>query len=189
MMCKDLPPQNWRSLFPISTGFSISMSAGCTKRVTHSKKKWRVALNSAFCRVSQTLSYSSTVQLGMQDTKQRHKTQNIDGMDFPTGGEGFSQGVLVLLKFSWHTHIVSFFFYHLPSKGWGKIIVSVCSHFGGGLPDPALHRGDPMSQIFRGVPCLRFFGGVPCLRFSGGPRSQILGGVPGLRFLGGTWSQ
>ena len=84
MMCKDLPPQNWRSLFPLSTRFSISISAGCTKRVTHIEKKWRVALNLAFCRASQTLSYSSMVQLSTQDTKQRHRTQNIDGMDFPT---------------------------------------------------------------------------------------------------------
>ena len=38
MMCKDLPPQNWSSLFPFSTGFSISMSAGCTKHVTHFEK-------------------------------------------------------------------------------------------------------------------------------------------------------
>ena len=84
MMCKDLPPQNWRSLFPLSTGFSISMSAGCTNCVTHFEKKWWVALNSAFCRASRTLSYSSTVQLGTQDAKQRHRTQNIDRMDFPT---------------------------------------------------------------------------------------------------------
>ena len=48
------------------------------------KKKWWVALNLAFCQVSQTLSYSSTVQLSMQDGKQRHRTQNIDGMYFPT---------------------------------------------------------------------------------------------------------
>ena len=38
MMCKDLPPQNFRSLFPLSTGFSISMSAGWTNCVTHFEK-------------------------------------------------------------------------------------------------------------------------------------------------------
>ena len=50
-------------------------------------------------------------------------------------------------------------FYRPPSEGWGKVIVSVCSHFGGGypiqprmegVPDPALDGGGPMSQIFKG---------------------------------------
>ena len=87
MICKDLPPQNWSSLFPFSTGFSISLSAGCTKHVTHFENKWQVALNSALCGASRTLSYSSMVQLGTQDAKQRHRTQNIDGMDFPTSNQ------------------------------------------------------------------------------------------------------
>ena len=84
MMCKDLPPQNWSSLFPFSTRFSISMSAGYTKCVIHFEKKWQVAPNSAFCGESWTLSHSSMVQLGTQDGKQRHRTQNIDRMDFPS---------------------------------------------------------------------------------------------------------
>ena len=59
--------------------------------------------------------------------------------------------------------------YRPPSEGWGEVIVSVCSHLGGGVPG------------------LRFSGGVPGLRFSGGGTwSQIFkGGVPGLRFSGG----
>ena len=38
------------AFFPFSTGFSISVSAGCTKSVTHFEKKIWVALNLAFCR-------------------------------------------------------------------------------------------------------------------------------------------
>ena len=63
------------------------------------------------------------------------------------------------------------YYYHPPSEGWGKVIVSVCSHFGGGGTWSSLGQG--------GFPGLRFLG-------RGGPRSQIFGGgVPGLRFLGG----
>ena len=56
----------------------------CTEHVTHIENRWQVTLNSAFYEASQTQSYSSNVQLGMQDREQRHKTQNIDVMDFPT---------------------------------------------------------------------------------------------------------
>ena len=59
-------------------------------------------------------------------------------------------------------------FYHPPSEGWGKVIVSVCSHFkGGGYLIQPWTGGGPRSQIFGGE----------------GPRSQIF-------FLGGgSWSQ
>ena len=49
-----------------------------------SRKRWLVTLNPAFYETSQTWSYSSNIQLGTQDREQRHRTQNIDGMDFPT---------------------------------------------------------------------------------------------------------
>ena len=69
-------------------------------------------------------------------------------------------------------------FYHLPSEGWGKVIVSVCSHFGG-VPDPALDGGVPDPALDGGgVPGLRFLGGVLGIKFLGEcPRSQIFGGV------------
>ena len=73
-------------------------------------------------------------------------------------------------------------FYRPPSEGWGKVIVSVCSDFGGG-------GGYPIQPWMGGggFPCLRFLGGVPGLRFWGGvPGLRFLGGVPGLRFLGGS---
>ena len=73
------------------------------------------------------------------------------------------------------------YFYRPPSEGWGKVIVSVCSHRGGGgFPGPGLRSGGgSQSQILGGVPGLRFSGGGgPSLRFSGGgyPVSDFLGG-------------
>ena len=64
--------------------------------------------------------------------------------------------------------------YRPPSEGLGKVIVSVCSHFGRGVPDPALDGGVP-DPALGGIPGLRFFGGE-C------PRSQFFGGE-------GSWSQ
>ena len=70
-------------------------------------------------------------------------------------------------------------FYRPPSERWGKVIVSVCSHFGGGGPrskifgqaDPALDRG--------GAPSLRFLGRLIQPWTGGGeggcPTSQIFG--------------
>ena len=49
-----------------------------------SKKDGGVTLNSAFYGASWTQSYLSNMQLGTQDREQRHRTRNIDGMDFPT---------------------------------------------------------------------------------------------------------
>ena len=43
--------------------------------------------NLVFYGGSQTWSYSSNMQLSTQDREQRHRTQNIDGMDFPTCGD------------------------------------------------------------------------------------------------------
>ena len=99
---------------------------------------------------------------------------------------------------------VSADFYRPPSEGWGKVIVSVCSHFGEGGSQVSDFRGGAQvsdfrggsmvsdfqggvrSQIFRGVPGLRFLGGGPRSQiFRGGPRSQIFGEVSGLRFSGG----
>ena len=51
-------------------------------------------------------------------------------------------------------------YYRPPSEGWGKVIVSVCSHFGGGVPG------------------LRFSGGYPIQPWTGGgyPVSDFRGG-------------
>ena len=68
-------------LFPQDFPFPCLLVA---QNVSLALKKWQVAPNSAFCGESWTLSYLSMVQLGTQDGKQRHRTQNIDGMDFPT---------------------------------------------------------------------------------------------------------
>ena len=65
-------------------------------------------------------------------------------------------------------------FYRPPSEGWGKVIVSVCSHLGGGVPiqDPALDWGggpDPGSSLGQGE-------GVPIQDPAldrGGSRSRI----------------
>ena len=48
------------------------------------RKKWRVAPNSGIYGASRTASDSSSVQLGTANSKQRQRTQNIAGMDFPT---------------------------------------------------------------------------------------------------------
>ena len=103
-------------------------------------------------------------------------------------------------------------YYRPPSEGWGKVIVSVCSHFGG-VPDPALdgkggvpglrfllggvsqvsdfQGGGLKPQIFGGGSQVSDFWGGPGLRFWGGvPGLRFWGGVPGLRFLeGGPRSQ
>ena len=88
------------------------------------------------------------------------------------------------------------YFYRPPSEGWGKVIVSVCSHFGGrGGTRSQIFWGSPRSQIFgdgspvsdfRGDTQSQIFGGVPSLKFWGGPRSQISGGSPVSDFLGGS---
>ena len=97
--CKDLPVQYWRSLFPFSTGFSGSISELHKKCHQQPKKKWWVAPNSAFCGASRTLSYLSSVRLSMQDGKQRHRTQNIDNMDFPTYVKGVGESECPFVKF------------------------------------------------------------------------------------------
>ena len=75
---------------------------------------------------------------------------------------------MILVSFSSH-------FYRPPSEGWGKVIVSVCSHFGGG--------GSHVSD---------FRGGGPRSQISGGG-SQVSdvrgGGVPGLSKGKNFWHQ
>ena len=84
--------------------------------------------------------------------------------------------------------------YRPPSEGWGKVIVSVCSHFGGG----GGLFGSHMLTVHYHLPskgwgkvivsvCSHFRGGVPdpALDEGGSQVSDFRGGVPGLRFLGG----
>ena len=87
----------------------------------------------------------------------------------------------VATKYWLFADITALHFYRPPSEGWGKVIVSVCSHFGGGgypiQPWTGGGGGSHVSDFWGGVPGFRFFGGVPGLRFlGGGPRSQIFGG-------------
>ena len=69
------------------------------------------------------------------------------------------------------------YYYRPPSKGWGKVIFSVCSHLRrGGTPSQVWVGGYPISGLGRGVPGPRS-GGVPSLRPGGDPIPG-LGGYP-----------
>ena len=65
------------------------------------------------------------------------------------------------------------YFYRPPSEGWGKVIVSVCSHLGE-VPVSGPRGGVSVSGLGGGVPGLNS-GGGPGLR-SGGYPVSILGG-------------
>ena len=77
-------------------------------------------------------------------------------------------------------------FYRPPSEGWGKVIVSACSHLGGGTPSQVWVGGYPISVLDRGgTPSQVQVGGVLHPRSRYGvphPRSRgyhIPGGYPG----------
>ena len=72
----------------------------CTECVTRIEKRWQLTPNLAFYGASWTWSYSSNVQLSMQDREQRHRTQNIDEMDFQTYYRGGSQRII-----NWHNKV------------------------------------------------------------------------------------
>ena len=74
MMCKDLPPKNWSSLFPFSTGFSISMSAGCTKCVTHFEKN--MAGCTEFCFLRRESDTVVLVYCATRYARRKTETQN-----------------------------------------------------------------------------------------------------------------